>query len=246
MAADDLDKYGKTEADTAPNDGTYTHVDADGEAHTIPKGIDHGWDYAPGRTKNDILSPFTPQERNDLAVLNARFGASKDPMPASRAFDEGRLLAPNLSRRDYAEAFLAEFGATVDKPVAYQDVLGKPLSISASLFGGAAADFRKVDKRERGVYLPMLADTIKDPDEVWLIPETFQGNKVVTRRRYVANFTVGEQQTPGVAVFEYGKNGWAGITVFQANPKQGVSLDDYLSTIRRGVLAYRRNEKGEP
>ena len=32
----------------APNNGTYIHTDRNGEVHTIPEGIDYGWDYAPG------------------------------------------------------------------------------------------------------------------------------------------------------------------------------------------------------
>jgi hypothetical protein len=37
--------------DTAPDDGTYEKVDRNGEIHTIPKGVDYGWDYAPGASK---------------------------------------------------------------------------------------------------------------------------------------------------------------------------------------------------
>ena len=32
----------------APDDGTYTKVDRTGVAHTLPKGVDYGWDYTPG------------------------------------------------------------------------------------------------------------------------------------------------------------------------------------------------------
>lgn len=39
------DKY---KGDPAPNDGTYTHTDRHGITHTVPNGIDYGWDYAPG------------------------------------------------------------------------------------------------------------------------------------------------------------------------------------------------------
>lgn len=45
----DLAKLGKAGPDTPPDDGAYTWLDkATGETHTIPKGIDPGWDYAPG------------------------------------------------------------------------------------------------------------------------------------------------------------------------------------------------------
>jgi hypothetical protein len=52
----DLAKLGKTGPDTPPDDGTFTWVDkTTGEAHTIPKGIDPGWDYAPGASRVDGL-----------------------------------------------------------------------------------------------------------------------------------------------------------------------------------------------
>ncbi|WP_374348620.1 phage minor head protein [Chitinimonas sp.] len=45
----DLPAYGKAAPDAAPNDGSYDYVDArTGEVHTLPAGIDYGWDYAPG------------------------------------------------------------------------------------------------------------------------------------------------------------------------------------------------------
>lgn len=40
---------GKT---VAPDDGTYTKTGSDGTVHTIPRGIDYGFDYAPGAPGN--------------------------------------------------------------------------------------------------------------------------------------------------------------------------------------------------
>lgn len=34
--------------DPAPDDGTYVYEDRNGVSHTLPEGIDYGWDYAPG------------------------------------------------------------------------------------------------------------------------------------------------------------------------------------------------------
>lgn len=41
----------------APDNGTYMHTDRNGNVHTIPQGIDYGWDYAPGASvyKPDLL-----------------------------------------------------------------------------------------------------------------------------------------------------------------------------------------------
>lgn len=41
--------------DAAPDDGTYNFVDRNGEIHNLPKGIDYGWDYAPGRSNAALM-----------------------------------------------------------------------------------------------------------------------------------------------------------------------------------------------
>ena len=51
LAARDLKREGIT-VDEAPDDGTYEHVDRNGEPHTLPKGIDYGWDHQPGSTRD--------------------------------------------------------------------------------------------------------------------------------------------------------------------------------------------------
>jgi uncharacterized protein with gpF-like domain len=51
----DLKRLGKSGPDNAPKDGTYKYTDRDGKTHTIPKGIDPGWDYNVG--ENFEFSP---------------------------------------------------------------------------------------------------------------------------------------------------------------------------------------------
>jgi len=45
----------------APDDGTYEFIDRHGEVHTVPKGIDYGWDYPPGASVsadlNELITP---------------------------------------------------------------------------------------------------------------------------------------------------------------------------------------------
>jgi hypothetical protein len=36
--------------DPAPDDGIYEHIDSQGVIHTLPAGVDYGWNYTPGRT----------------------------------------------------------------------------------------------------------------------------------------------------------------------------------------------------
>lgn len=46
----------------APDDGVYTKVDPYGEAHVMPKGIDYGWDYAPGANADTSLRDLVQQK----------------------------------------------------------------------------------------------------------------------------------------------------------------------------------------
>lgn len=58
----ELTRLGKSGPDQAPDDGTYEHtVRSTGEIVTLPKGVQYGWDYAPGaaaaegRTLRDMV-----------------------------------------------------------------------------------------------------------------------------------------------------------------------------------------------
>jgi hypothetical protein len=63
--------------DTAPDDGTYEKVDRNGEIHTIPKGIDYGWDYAPGASKwQPDMAKYPAPIRDDL---QAELGRGYNP-----------------------------------------------------------------------------------------------------------------------------------------------------------------------
>jgi len=50
------------EGAAAPDDGTYEKVDRNGEIHTLPKGIDYGWDYAPGKSHLEKTISFQQQK----------------------------------------------------------------------------------------------------------------------------------------------------------------------------------------
>lgn len=56
LSDSDLQKLGKSGPDIPPDDGSYDWVDPKtGEVHTFPKGIDPFWDYAPGRSRIDVI-----------------------------------------------------------------------------------------------------------------------------------------------------------------------------------------------
>jgi hypothetical protein len=66
----DLKRLGKSGPDKAPDNGTYTYIDRNGEPHVLPTGVDYGWDYAPGKsaTENALSTQTSKLENLDTAV----------------------------------------------------------------------------------------------------------------------------------------------------------------------------------
>ncbi|MBF2055099.1 MAG: hypothetical protein IGS03_16745 [Candidatus Sericytochromatia bacterium] len=230
-----------------------------------PVGIDKGWDYMPGATAAAQLRGMTPELVDELPkgkpvmdgpVCKPRRGPLKfseneecpGPIPKPRLFDASKLLKPGLSEVAYINAFLGEFGASMNKPVTFTDVTGERLLISDELFTDRKKTAKlgekvyKVLKNERYPYLPMLAQTIIDPQEIWLQQEEIKalGNKLVWRRRYLAWWILPESEKTGLAVFEsIDKDLWSGITTFVPEKDTPEDLAQYLNDIRKkGVLEY--------
>jgi hypothetical protein len=56
----------------APDDGTYEKVDRNGVIHTLPKGVDYGFDYAPGKSNLEKIVGFQQQKDESLPWQLAR------------------------------------------------------------------------------------------------------------------------------------------------------------------------------
>ena len=206
----------------------------------VPAGIDPGFEYAPGAAR---LRGAVPPERPDPPVRGSAGYEGlpnrrpQEPLPPPRAASAAELLPAGLETADYAQAFLARFGATLDRPAVFEDVIGERVVVGAELFKDGKGQW-KGDKRDRGRFLPRLADALRDPDEIWTRLEWhYASGKAAVRRRYVARFAVEGQETPALLVFELGADGWAGVTTFQGTTQ---SADDW----RVGVRLYRRPAAG--
>lgn len=80
----------------APDDGTYEKTDVNGKVHTLPMGVDYGWDYAPGASVMRDLQPFID---NKVAALPKALGdAFKADIGAPGAFNAARDYVDVLSR----------------------------------------------------------------------------------------------------------------------------------------------------
>lgn len=229
------------------------------QATGTPKGIGKGWDYMPGSSSSvrgfsPELVDSPPQGKPVMDGPVCKFGTIKlaegecpGPTPKPRPFDTKKLLATGLSEVEYVQAFLKEFGASIGNPVTFKDATGQRLVISDELFINRKKTAKegqtvyKILKRERNIYLPMLAQTIIDPQEIWMVPENIMalGGKLVYRRRYLAWWQLEEDEKPGLAVFEsIDQQLWTGVTTFV--PETG-DVEQYMANIRSvGVLEYKK------
>lgn len=206
----------------------------------VPEGIDPGFEYAPGSAR---LRSAIPPERPDPPIPGST-GAQglpnrrpSDPLPPARPVPAVDLLPAGLPPQDYARAFLEPMGATLEGPAIVRDVIGERLVVGADLFKDASGEW-KADKRGRGRFLPLLARTLLDPDEIWTRIEWLYGQqRAAVRRRYIARFVVEGENTPALLVFESGPDGWSGVTAFAASRQ---NADDW----RVGVRLYQRVKGG--
>lgn len=200
---------------------------------------DPGWSYNPGAA---WAKPFTPPPLDSLPKSFPQ-GVALPDMPAPSRVSASRLLPPGQPAQDYAQAFLGEFGADVGKPVVFTDISGEALVINEALFQDGAGRW-KADKYGRGTFMPLLADTIKEPDEIWLRWEESRDRPGtwLLKRRYLKSFEMeGENgKTFGIGAFEWGKDGWEGSTVFYTNAKDEATRRLYLEQQRQGFLHYLR------
>lgn len=241
----DLVSMGKTGPDKAPEiqwvDRTIGERSALG-ARTVrvPDGIDPGFEYAPGAARaSSAIPPERPAPPEGGAASGSTSGNGlpnnrpSDALPPPRSMPATALLPKGLPPETYVNDFLGRFGASADKPAIVRDVIGERLVVGKELFTDAQGAL-KVMKNDREQFLPLLAEALRAPDEIWVRLEwLYATGKAVVRRRYVARFAVEGQDVPALVVFETGSDGWFGVTAFQGRAQ---NVDDW----RIGVRLYQR------
>jgi hypothetical protein len=212
----------------------------------VPKGIDPGFEYAPGRSRLSNAAP--PMRAHDpLPELGSKpasaHGAGlpnrrpSDPLPAPRSVPASQLLPSGLTDDAYVDRFLGQFGAKQSAPALFKDVTGEAVVIGRDMFTVKRTGQLKVQKRGREQTLLLVAQALREPDEVWVRLEWMYAlQKAVVRRRYLARFEIEGKAAPALAVFEVGDDGWDGVTGFVADS------EEYLDDLRLGVRLYRRHQ----
>lgn len=232
----DLARLGKKGPDTAPEDGTYQWTNPrTGEVHTIPKGIDPGFDYNVGDAawgrklsekamdgwraqKADAWERLTP---GDWQSAGRPETIPKDDPKASmdyEAVSTAEALRPQLTRILKGRERVFSFSAGKFR----HDVLVNAETLA-----------RHVDP-ERAKYLPYLPETLEDPFEVWMAFERHKGTgEVVLRQRILKAVKMGKKKGMLVAVNAVGG-------VMEAWTVVPASSLKYLNNQRQGQLVWAR------
>jgi SPP1 gp7 family putative phage head morphogenesis protein len=205
-----------------------------GEINFVPRAVDPGFNHNPGQRPNAGIS-LREIESGQLGAWSGTGLAPALRLPPPRPADAARLLPKGLGAEAYLAAFLAEF-----KGPEFVDVVGEALLITDELFKSIDGEL-KIEKRGREQFVRFIADTIKMPDEVWVLEEDHRAKgKKVIRRRYIARFQIDGQAKPIIGVFEVGADGWRGVTGYQAQTAD--DADTLINSARRGELVYRRTK----
>lgn len=150
------------------------------------------------------------------------------------------ILPKGLPPEKYVQAFLNEFGIDdINGSTVHKLPGGIPVVIDKSLFVQKATGNWKADKSGRGPFVRLLARTIKNPYEIWMVPAK-AGGRVYTTLRLLRLFSW-QGKLGGFAVFNLADGRlWQGATTF--TPKLGKAesvLMGYLEKQRLGTLLYR-------
>lgn len=187
----------------------------DGETNAAIKVDGHtyktaeGFAYNPGQA---AMQPFTPRAmtgseytRMKLTGAVPRSITPADELPAKP--DKGMLLTgrsvKNWGDGDYVNAFLGAFDVQPGEPRVVDNVLGDPLVITDELF---------VDRRtgryslsdELRPHMRMMADTLKDPAEIWMTWGEVEG-KTRLVEQYIGVYGKGKKRTMVTVEFAAGR-----------------------------------------
>lgn len=234
---DALRKAGQTVITDPPADPLADQVDVrTGETLRLPVGVDAAFAYHPG--KRPLAASVPPPLLGDPFSRVPSLQPAP-AMPTPRPAPRNALLPAGTAAEDAVRSFLREFNADIGKPALFTDVLGDTMPITEELFKDIKGRWKV--KRGREQFARLLALAIQDPDEVWLAFMDHKAKgKTVLRKRYLVRYIVDEAEGPKpmTAVFETGKDGWLGVTTFQAEDLAAV--DTVLQGARQGRRVYVR------
>lgn len=102
----------------APDDGTYIYKSKDGTEHVLPKGIDYGWDYAPGANTDKSLR----------SMVQEKLIRYKPAISKALSRDVNRYINANHTASEFAAKIMAD--KSIQEP-AWLGFVENPSVISA-------------------------------------------------------------------------------------------------------------------
>lgn len=211
---------------------------------------DPGFAHHPGKTVwggmvDDALGegsgPFrsmphlrTPADYRRPALHNVRPANLPDLPVAS-------LLPSGLGDAAYVQAFTERYGTET----VLTDVLGEAVLLSLRAFqadkSAPVGTSLKTSKPGHGVIIPLIADMILEPFEIWLTPQRNARGRIRLAKRYLSVWkTADKKRIAGMVIFEVVNGVFSGVTAFAPRKRSGVPDIEYVERQREGVLLYGR------
>jgi SPP1 gp7 family putative phage head morphogenesis protein len=178
---------------------------------------------------DDLAGPADYRRR---ALANVRLAEVPD-------LNEADLLQTGKDDLFYKEEFLKRYG----QERLISDAVGEPVILSLRSFlvdkAQGAAEQWKFAKAGHGEAIPLLAEMIERPFEIWLVPQQDkETGRVRLVKRYVSLWkTEDKERIGGLAVFEVVDGVYRGVTAFVPFKKGKADLD-YAEKQRLGLLLY--------
>ena len=220
----------------------------------------------PGFTNNaglDWLAGLTPQELDKaltfgpartVCPVGGNFAGEEGPcgLPLEKIdrrhileVRPGDILPVGESEEFYAKEFLKCFGLKGLNGSALVKIPGTKLSlpVSKALLTDKLTGQLKANKYGRGRFMRLLAETIRNPFEVWWAPAKMAGNdKDYEALRLIRLFRDEKGgEIGGLGIFNWVPGmGWRGTTVFTPGSVNRIkNMANYLEKQREGILVYR-------
>lgn len=243
----DLRRLGKTGPDQAPETVMRELNRRSGETIELPEGVGYGWDYMPGDLWQRGLVPSALiDEAGGLEPEGRHRVVIDEPIPLDELIAGARPfrsepMAEDLADEDYIRAFLDPFGAEIGDSVLWEDPAGHMVPITDELFRDRRGQY-KIGKRGRWRHAAQLAETLIDPDEIWLgvsakrDPVDADMEELMIDRRYIRV----DPNTGLIVVFEMGRKWWDAVTAFAPTDKAGRPKLSLLDRRRGGKLIWKR------
>ncbi|MBW2617555.1 MAG: DUF935 family protein [Deltaproteobacteria bacterium] len=214
---------------------------------------DRGWQFNPGKaswgghvdrvTDSKVaLKEWPNLPGHDAYRLPAAANLKKLSREPKSLPDLKALKAKGMTNTQAAEYYLKEARKRLGlKPGRDLEIIAldkETVILSDRLFIGRKGR-TKLIKGDRGKHIPIMAETLTAPDEIWLTPMKDSTGQVILRRRHLKFYRGEGENLGGFAVFDFERGVGRGVTVYAVKAGQNLLDERY----RRGALLWKRGQK---